>query len=205
MAAISDIIPGSRAKILGTEPIVSNPNHKPIENQRRREKAPILTYLPLEEKIAIRSLWNHIGITYKGVMKKASEAKALQVVHDLVHEVAEYPTGSLNVLESLKGFRVSDLPSAEELEKMRNHHAPAIEIGRFMGALAIREGRQITRNSADLYYRAAELSDEEFPQYLSSAIASHQYRIKFWRQEFESVAGHPAINDLLYAIRFSHE
>lgn len=204
-STISDVLPGAHQKILGTEPIKSDSKRKLIETSRFRDRPPVLTYEPLEAKIAKRSLWNHIGVTYKGVVKKASEEKALKVVHDLLYQVADYPLRSNNVVESLRDFRSSDLPSGEELERMRSHHAPVIEIGRFMGALALREGMPVVADSVHWYYKAASLSDFEFPEYLNNTISSHQYRIIFWRNELKSLEDHPAVNDLLETIRSSNE
>lgn len=200
---ISDIIPGARERILGLTAIELDNKSRPIEKDRFRDKAPVLTYEPLEAKIAKRSLWNHIGITYMGVLKKASEDKALEVVNDTLYQVAEYPTRSFNVIESLSGFRGVDLPNMDEIEEMRSHHAPTIEIGRFLGATAIRQGQPIKPDSIQLYYQARDLDNEEFPVYLSDTIMSHQYRIKFWNHEFQSIAEHPAINQLFYRIKNS--
>lgn len=206
LQTLSDIIPGADKKIIGADPINLTDAIPIVDSNRFRKRAPILTYDSLEEKIAQRSLWNQIGITYRGVLKKASEQKALEVVNDLIFSTADYPQRSLNVVESLGDFRGIDMPTEQQLMEMRAHHAPLIEIGRFMGALAIRQGETIKRDSVSLFYRAAALDDVEFPQYLGGAISSHQHRIRFWRQEFESVSEHPVVNKLLYAIHVSdHE
>lgn len=203
--SVLGIIPGAQEKIMSSGPIPVEKGACYIDQARKRESPAVIHFSSKEEEIGLRSLWNQVGITYKGAFEDGGEDIALQRVYEELLDVELYPVGSVNVLESLRGFPYTELLSPEELERTRTHYAPVIEIGRVLGVLAARGGETVDPNSEASYRRAVNLSDEEFAAHLLITRAAHRYRIKFWRDELESVAEHPAVNKLLEAIRVSHD
>jgi len=191
---------------LSAQKLVNIASRPVLDNNREDLDRPyIVTYSFKEWTIARRGLWKHIGLTYKGTIKRAKkESVALRAVaKTLVQDVDSYLLDSWVATGELANVhdRSTQLPDAS---KIRQDPGALRLLARFVMAYeSNRTGEYMPKSKQaefienESQYFKNEAEDLEVQEVSKRAFVGHDRRLKEWKKQVLDVYGHTYVLQLL--------